>query len=305
MSNPAIVWFRRDVRLSDQAAIVAAVAEGPVIPVYILDDETPRHRQMGGASRWWLHHSLASLDKRLRDKGSQLILRRGNSADILARIAAETGAHSVHALRHYEPWWRNAERALRAQLPQGCQLCRHDGNYLLPIGAVTTGSGDPYKIYTPFWKSLHERMPPTDPLPEPQKIDAPESWPASEKLDDWGLLPAKPDWAEHFGTAWNPGEKGAHDNCDDFIDNATSYDVDRNLPSIEGTSRLSPHLHFGEISPATVWHKVSGRGRIVTVYQKELAWRDYAQNIIAQFPDYGSKSYRENFNDFPWRDFRS
>lgn len=301
MTDPVIVWFRRDLRLSDQAALSAAAAEGPVIPVYILDDETPRHRKMGAASRWWLHHSLVSLDASLRDKGSRLILRRGASADILAELADTVDASEIHALHHYEPWWRNAERDLKAALPDGITLCLHNGNYLMPPGAVTSGSGNPYKIYTPFWKALREYMPPSEPVRTPQSIDTPEKWPESDSLDEWDLLPANPDWATGFDI-WTPGEEGARRNVDAFVDKATGYDDSRNLPSEEGSSRLSPHLHFGEVSPAYVWHRVSGPGRDVTTYQKELVWRDYAQNAILQFPKYGSESYRDQFAEFPWRD---
>jgi deoxyribodipyrimidine photo-lyase len=301
MTAPAIVWFRRDLRLSDQAALAEAASRGPVIPVYILDDGTPKHRRMGAASRWWLHHSLKSLDASLRAKGSRLILRRGVSADILAELAETEGASEVHALRHYEPWWRNAEKDLQAALPDGVDFCFHDGNYLMPPGSVTTGSGQPYKIYTPFWKALREYMPPSEPVRTPQYIDAPETWPKSEALDNWNLLPTNPDWATGFDD-WSPGEEGARRNVDAFVDKAAAYDDFRNHPSIEGTSRLSPHLHFGEVSPAYVWHRVSGPGRDFTTYQKELVWRDYAQNAILQFPKYGSESYREQFAEFPWRD---
>jgi deoxyribodipyrimidine photo-lyase len=301
LTVPQILWFRRDLRLSDQAALAAATAEGPVIPVYVLDDETPKHRKMGAASRWWLHHSLKSLDASLRAKGSRLILRRGVSAVILAELAESVGASEIHALHHYEPWWRNAEKDLQAALPDGVDFCLHDGNYLMPPGSVTTGSGQPYKIYTPFWKALREYMPPSEPVRTPQYIDAPETWPESDALDDWDLLPTNPDWATGFDD-WSPGEEGARRNVDAFVDKAAAYDDFRNHPSIEGTSRLSPHLHFGEVSPAYVWHRVSGPGRDVTTYQKELVWRDYAQNAILQFPKYGSESYREQFAEFPWRD---
>ena len=143
----AIVWFRRDLRLADQAALLAAAGEGPVIPVYILDDDTAKHRKMGAASRWWLHHSLLALDDALQAKGSRLILRRGKSDEVLAAVAQEVGTARVHALRHYEPWWRNAERAVADRL----DLILHDGNYLAPADSVTTGAGQPYKIFTPFW----------------------------------------------------------------------------------------------------------------------------------------------------------
>jgi deoxyribodipyrimidine photo-lyase len=301
LAAPVVLWFRRDLRVSDQASLAAATSRGPVIPIYILDDETPKHRKMGAASRWWLHHSLVSLDANLRKKGSRLILRGGVSADILAEVAATSGASEIHAIRHYEPWWRNAERDLRDRLGSKATLHLHDGNYLMPPGSVTTGSGTPYKIYTPFWKALCEYMPPPEPIPAPYAIESPDVWPDSDSIKDWGLQPANPDWATGL-SGWKPGEAGARHNVDAFADKALDYDNRRNLPSIEGTSSLSPHLHFGEISPAYVWHEVSGPGCDVTTFQKELVWRDYAQNVIHQFPKYGSESYRAQFAGFPWRD---
>jgi deoxyribodipyrimidine photo-lyase len=302
MTRPAIVWLRRDLRLADQAAFVAAASAGPVIPVYVLDDDTPRHRKMGGASRWWLHHSLAALDADLRKLGSRLVLRRGAAADVLAELARETDAASLHCLRHYEPWWRNAEKALKEALPDDCALERHHGNYLMPPGSVTTGSGQPYKIYTPFWRALAQHMPPPEPLPAPKSLDPPRAWPKSDELADWKLLPTKPDWATGFAEEWTPGESGAAERVDAFVDKARHYEDRRNLPSIEGTSRLSPHLHFGEISPATVWHATMEAGGSVETFLKELVWRDYGQNVIAQYPDYGRANAREPFDAFPWRD---
>jgi deoxyribodipyrimidine photo-lyase len=297
MTNPSIVWLRRDLRLADQAALVAACGAGPVVPVYVLDDETPAHRAMGGASRWWLHHSLAALDRALRAKGSRLILRRGRCEDVLAALAAEVGAREVHALHHYEPWWRNAERAVGKALT----LHLHHGNYLTPPGTVLTGGGTPYKIYTPFWRALSERMPPPMPLPEPAMIPAPDSWPDSDALESWGLLPTKPDWAVGFAE-WQPGEGGALDRLDDFIGRAAKYQQRRNFPAVEGTSRLSPHLAFGEISPATIWHRTAALGGSTSTFLGELGWRDYAQNVILQLPSYGASSAKPEFDTFPWRD---
>ena len=297
MPDPTLLWLRRDLRLSDHAALIAAAAEGQVIPVYILDDDTPKHRRMGAASRWWLHHSLQSLDAHLRQKGSRLILRRGKSDDVLADLAQETGVTRVHCLRHYEPWWRNAERAVAKSLDLVC----HDGNYLLPPGSVTTGAGEPYKIYTPFWRALNTHMPPAKPHPVPHTIPAPGKWPNCDTLADWNLLPTAPDWAGGFRDEWTPGEAGAKTRLDAFVSSAAAYDTARNLPSEEGSSRLSPHLHFGEISPATVWHHVmKAQGDTVT-FRKELAWRDYAQNVILQFPDYAKANGRPKFDNLPWR----
>ncbi|WP_374541941.1 deoxyribodipyrimidine photo-lyase [Sphingorhabdus sp.] len=299
----SIVWFRRDLRLHDQAALLAAMAEGrPVLPVYILDDETPRHRRMGGAARWWLHNSLTQLDESLRARGSRLILRRGPVAQVLAQLVQEVGASAIHALRHYEPWWRNAERAVRDSLSKGAALIRHNGLYLHPPGSLTTNGGGQFKIYTPFWRALAQRMPPAEPRPAPDRIAAPDIWPDSDDLDSWGLLPSRPDWAGGMRDFWTPGEAGAAERLDDFLPGAKQYEEKRNLPSISGTSFLSPHLHFGEISPATIWHAAMDAGGSVETYLKELVWREYAANVILQFPDYGARNARAVFDRFPWRD---
>lgn len=298
MTAPSILWLRRDLRLGDQAALVAACAAGPVVPVYVLDDESPQHRRMGGASRWWLHHSLGRLDAALKAKGSRLILRRGRSEQVLAEVAQEVGAGEVHALHHYEPWWRNAERAVAKVLT----LHLHHGNYLAPPGTALTGSGTPFKIFTPFWRALQQHLPPPVPVAVPAQIAAPASWPASDSLDVWQLLPTKPDWAGGFGREWTPGEAGAHERLDDFADRAARYAARRNLPAVEGTSRLSPHLAFGEISPATVWHAVAGAGGSTATFLGELGWRDYAQNVILSLPEYGAKNAKADFDQIRWRD---
>jgi deoxyribodipyrimidine photo-lyase len=296
MTSPVLLWLRQDLRLADQPALVAACHDGPVIPVYVLDDETPGKHAMGGASRWWLHHSLTALGEALRAKGSRLILRRGKAQDVLAELVEETGAASVHAIRHYEPWWVKADEALA----KTADLVLHDGNQLAPPGSITTGAGKPFKIYTPFWRALSQHMPPDDPLRAPAKIPAPSSWPKTDTLGSWELLPAKPDWAKGFDD-WQPGEEGAHHRLDQFVGEAADYEAKRNLPSEEGTSRLSPHLHFGELSPRQVWHGAAGKGGSVRTFLGEIGWRDYAQTILLQYPEVGSRNTREQFDHMPWR----
>jgi deoxyribodipyrimidine photo-lyase len=294
-----IVWFRRDLRLADQTALHAAAAAGPIVPVFVLDDERAGDRKLGGASRWYLHGSLASLGSSLGRHRSQLILRKGDVVQELMAIARATGAKRIHAIRHYEPWWREAESELGGEI----ELCLHDGNYLMPPGSVTTGSGDPYKIYTPFAKALARELPARDVLEEPA-ISSPDSWPDSDSLDDWGLLPTKPDWAGGMRGFWTPGEAAAHDTLAGFKDRVSDYEEDRNLPSIDGSSRLSPHLHFGEISPVQVWDALSRySGKGTDTYRGEVMWRDYTQNVIYQFPKYPEQSYRDTFgSNFRWRD---
>ena len=297
MTEPVLVWLRQDLRLADQAAFVAAAAEGPVIPVYVLDDETPRHRRMGGASRWWLHHSLTSLAADLRKAGSRLVLRRGRADEQLRALAQATGAWRVHALGHAEPWWRNAERSVAKSL----DLVLHPGQYLVPPGTLRTGSGQPYRIYTPFWRTLVQHMPPPPPVPAPD-LSAPVQWPASDDLNDWQLLPTAPDWAAGMRQEWTPGEAGAQTRLDRFAECAARYGTARNLPSQAGTSKLSPHLHFGEISVARVWHAMAGARGSVEVFLGELGWRDYAANVLWQFPDYATANAKPAFDRMDWRD---
>lgn len=305
MTAPQIVWLRRDLRLEDQPALYAAAQAGPVVPVFVLDDAAAGDHAYGSASRWWLHHSLASLGESLAGLGSQLVLRRGDAAEELARLAAETGATAVHAIRHYEPWWRKAQGALKDTLPGGCELVLHDGNYLAEPGSVTAGSGGQYKIFTPFAKAVLAQMPPRNALPAPEKLITPGKWPSSEDLTDWQLLPMKPDWAGGMREFWDIGEAAAHDRLEEWAGEVEHYQDGRNLPSKDGSSRLSPHLHWGEISPVQVWQRLSDeRGPEQSdgwqTYAKELIWRDYAQNVIAQFPEYPSASYCEGYSGL-WR----
>jgi deoxyribodipyrimidine photo-lyase len=294
MSDPVILWFRQDLRLCDQPALIAAAGEGPVIPVYILDDETPGEWRIGGAQRWWLHHSLTSLAGSLKEKGSRLILRRGKAAEILPALVEETGAAHVHALRHYEPWWREAEAAL------GERLTLHDGNHLTRIEDVKTGGGQPFRVYSSFWKALQHFLPPEHPQPAPDAIAAPKRWPKSDKLADWNLLPTKPDWSGGFDTDWTPGEAAAQEKASEVGDLLGDYDEARNMPSVEGTTRLSPHLHFGEVSVRTIWHAAGDKAS--ETFRKELAWRDFTSGVVMALPDYGTINGRPKYDALAWRD---
>ena len=291
---PVLLWFRQDLRLHDHPALTAAAQAGPVIPVYVLDDEGPGQWRIGGAQRWWLHHSLASLDAALRDRGSRLILRRGPAAEVLSALMAETGAAAIHATRRYEPWWRAADDRL------GEALHLHDGDHLCRIEDVTTGAGGQFKMFSAFWKALSARMPPDEPLPMPRRIAAPARWPAGDALAAWGLLPTKPDWAGGFDV-WTPGEAAARRAVAQFAAIADDYEHDRNLPATEGTSRLSPHLHFGEASARHVWHRVAGRGAGVAAFRRELAWRDFTSGVILALPRYGDRNGRPAFDRMAWR----
>ncbi|MCP3733727.1 DNA photolyase family protein [Sphingomonas sp. RP10(2022)] len=295
MTVPNLLWLRQDLRLHDQPALVAASHEGPVIPVYILDDDAPGPWAIGGAQRWWLHHSLAALDVRLKAKHSRLILRRGKTVDVLQQLLDETGAGQIHAIRHYEPWWRKAEDALADR------IVLHDGNRLARIEDVTTGAGTPFKVFSSFWKALQSHLPPPEPLAVPRAIHAPASWPASDALADWRLLPHKPDWATRFAEDWIPGEAEALGKAKDWPKEVAAYDRRRNLPSEEGTSRLSPHLHHGEVSSATIYHAL-GHDAASAAFLRELAWRDFTAGVLLALPDYGSVNGRRRYDALPWRD---
>lgn len=293
MPQPKLVWLRQDLRLKDQAAFSAAAAEGPVIPVYVLDDQTPseRHR-MGGAQRWWLHHSLTRLAADLEAKGSRLILKRGRADEVLLKLAAEAGADAIYGLRHSEPWWIEAERRL------GDSLRLFDGDALAPLRGVLTGEGRPFRVYSAFWRALQEQMPPPPPQPEPKVLATPQTWPASDDLKDWALVPTRPDWSVGFEMV--PGEAEAHRKLSDFAPRVGHYEATRDLPSQDGTSQLSPHLHFGEISPAAVWHGVAGH-RDAGKFRKELAWRDFAKSLVQSLPAYADKAGVAKYDRLPWR----
>ncbi len=285
-----IFWFRQDLRLADNVALTAALEQGPVVPVYILDDSSPGEHAIGGAQRWWLHHSLKALDASL---GGKLVLRRGDSLSELERLMAETGTRHIHATRLYEPWWQRIDAELSGR------ITLHDGNYLAHPDTIRTGSGGRYKIFTPYWRALLDRMPPARPLPAPENVEIAQA--ESDSLQEWKLLPTQPDWATGFDV-WTPGEDGARAALRSFFDLVGDYDRARNMPSEAGTSRLSPHLHFGEISPATVWHHVSRKvGAKGEPYLREIGWRDYAANTIDQFPRYATKNARDEFDGLKWR----
>jgi deoxyribodipyrimidine photo-lyase len=295
MTQPTLLWLRQDLRLHDQPALFAAAHEGPVIPVYILDDDAPGEWAIGAAQRWWLHHSLTSLATALDEKGSRLILRRGDAVTILRQLLADTGATRIHAIRHYEPWWRAAEAAL------GDALDLHDGNHLARIEDITTGAGTPFKVFSSFWKALQSHLPPAEPLPAPDTIASPDRWPDSDTVAGWGLLPTNPDWSTGFFADWTPGETEALGKAEQWPDDVGTYEQRRNLPSDEGTSRLSPHLHHGEISPATVYHALD-RTADAAHFLREIAWRDFTAGVLLALPDYGTVNGRSKYDALAWRD---
>jgi deoxyribodipyrimidine photo-lyase len=304
MTAPVIMWFRQDLRLSDHPALTAAAAAGPVLPVYILDDETPGDWRWGGASRWWLHKNLSALHAKL-----PLVFRRGTTAQQLEKLAAESGASAIYFTRDYAPWSGTLERHVKEMCDKrgiGCH--RHGGFLLHEPEALRTGGGDFYKVYTPFSKNCYSRGAPALPKPVP-KIERAAVDVASDVLDSWNLLPTKPNWATGFETHWQPGEAGAQQRVSDFLDDGfQGYAEGRDRTDRNHTSRLSPHLHWGDISPRQVWHAASARmdsahgvldhdGR---KFLNEVLWREFSYHLIHHVPTFPDKPFRSEFENFPW-----
>ncbi len=325
VKSPSLLWFTQDLRLADHPALTGAAERGPVIPIYVLDDETPGHWRMGGASRWWLHGSLAALAEALAGKGSRLILRRGRASEVLAELAREVDARQVHASWGVEPWMRQAQDDLGSALAkEGRELRLYDGTLLFNPSTLATQDGRPFRVYSPFARAAMALPPPRSPLPVPAQIASPSRWPGSDRLDDWALRPIKPhwtgpDWAAGLRARWQPGEVHAQHRLRSFIqDGLQAYAVKRNDPGIDGTSRLSPSLHFGELSPNACWHAARtglpkpAAGRAANMSSpgrdkllKELLWREFCQHLLSQFPDLPTRAFRPEFDAFPWRPDRA
>ncbi len=309
--KPIIVWFRQDLRLTDHPGLRHAVESGqPVIPVYVHDEATPGVWQHGGASRWWLHHSLSSLAADLEARGSALILRRGAAREQLQRLVADTGADRLVMSRAYEPWARVLEADVYQDMTaQGIKVSRFEGTLLFDPDKVRTKTGVVYKVYTPFWRTV-STMPMRALAAAPRAIPTPASRPKSDRLHDWALLPVTPDWSGGMREAWAPGEAGASKRLDTFLKTGLAdYNTMRNRPDVVGTSRLSPHLRFGEISPATCWHRARAIAannpkldQGLETFLKELVWREFSYHLLYHWPTLPTEPFKSEFAKFPWVD---
>ena len=300
MTEPVLIWLHRELRLADNP-LFARNAGRPVVVAYVLDDETPGRWKLGGAARWWLHHSLERLAASLAEIGGRLVLRRGPAATAIPRLAAEIGARETHAGETAEPRLRRAQAAVAAT--PGLTLTLHRTRLLFHPEEIRTGGGTPYGVFTPFSRACLARGLPPPPEPAPKRLTpAPEV--ASDRLADWKLLPTRPDWASGLREAWEPGEAGAEKRLATFLRQALdSYGERRNLPGVEATSRLSPHLAWGEISPARAWlaaEAVGGNG--LRAWVNELLWREFAAHLLWHHPHMAEKPLRPVFARMPWRD---
>ena len=302
-NGPVIVWFRQDLRLADNPALRQAADSGrSVIPVFVLDDETAGEWATGAASRWWLHHSLSSLAGDLEARGVHLVLRKGRAQGVITSLVKETGASAVFWNRCYEPFAVKRDTAIKALLIEsGVEVASFNGALLVEPWTVKTKAGDPYKVFTPFWRQAREHIDASDPLPAPRKLTPWKSI-ASDSLDDWALTPDSPDWAHGFCDHWTPGEAGARERLSDFVEqDLAHYASGRDRPDRDDTSRLSPHLHWGEISPRQVWsatHDVADGN--AAKFRSEIGWREFAHNLLYAFPCFPEQNYQDKFDAFPW-----
>lgn len=314
MSTPTtIVWLRQDLRVADQPALRRAADRGRVVPVYIWAPEEEGDWPPGGATRWWLHHSLASLDEQLRERGSRLIIRRGPTQATLDELLEETGATAVYWNRRYEPAAIERDKQVKATLlSRGVQAESFNGSLLHEPWTVVTKQGGPYQVFTPFWKACLTADVRQETLPTPREVTSPAKWPKSLPLDELELLPSIP-WDAGFYEAWNVGAPAAERRLQQFISEAIArYHEDRDRADVDGSSLLSPHLHFGELSPRQVWTAVekelakspalkSKSGKGAEVFLKEVGWREFAHHLLYNFPQTPTEPLREQFRHFPWR----
>ena len=299
-----IMWFRNDLRLADNAALLAACADGArVLPVFVFDGELGGAWAQGGASRWWLHGSLEALGASLKKAGAKLVLRRGKAAEIIPALAAEVGADAVHCGRAHEPAARETDERVAAALPEGCRLEHHRVATLYDFDRAVTKTGGHFSIYTPFARACRALEKPGKPDAAPGKI-AGVSGVKGDELESWGLLPTKPDWAGGMRDTWTPGEEGAARRLASFLaEHFDEYGTERDKPgNPDGTSMLSPHLHWGELSPRQVWdaaQHAKGRGR--EKFENELLWHDFAAYLLWHNPAIPDEPMHEAYARLPWR----
>ncbi len=311
-----IVWFRQDLRLHDNPALVAALATGrPVIPVFILDDAAAGQWKAGGASRWALHHALDDLGTRLKAHDSTLVLRHGDSLTVLHALIKETGATSVFWNRRYEEWAVHQDIAIKEDLTgQGIDVTSINGRLLLEPWEIKNGQKQPYKVFTPYWRSCVQHLtmfPPVTAI-TPRVFHPPKTFPKSDTLKSWQLLPTKPNWAAPIAEQWTMTEEAALKHLADFIeDRVPHYSKERDYPTIDATSRMSPYLALGLISPTYIWTEVTTAmhdGRIppkshdeAEKFLRQIIWREFSYHLLFHFQSSATKALNPQYENFPWR----
>ena len=309
MPGPSIVWFRDDLRLADHPALRAAVDRGErVIGLYVFDEESAGVRPLGGAAKWWLHHSLVSLASRLEERGSRLVLRRGPAAREVQTVVRDAGASALLWNRRYGAAERTVDAGIKESLRAGgIEVASFGAHVLFEPWTIQNGSGKPYAVFTPFWRACQQAPAPRAPVAEPLTIEGPSSYPASDRIEDWDLLPTKPDWAGGLRDTWEPGEPAAQARLQEFLtEGIGDYQRTRDEPGAGATSRMSPRLRWGELSVHTIWRDAieqQGSGAhagSARRFLSEIGWREFAYHTLYHFPDLATKNWRAEFDDFPW-----
>ena len=308
--RPAVVWFRDDLRVADNPALHAAVQTGsPVLCVFVWDDETPELRAPGAASRWWLHHSLASLTESLERLGAGLVLLRGRSETVIETVLRETDASAIFWNRRYGGAERRIDEAVKtAARASGVEAASFAATLLFEPWTIRTGQDTPFSVYTPFWRACLAAPAPRKPGPAPRGVHG-GSLPRSLEtvtLDELGLLPTHPDWAGGLRETWEPGEKAAHAQLKHFLaDDLSDYREQRDVPGVDATSRLSPRLRWGELSPHQVWHatiekRQGATAQSASTFLSEVGWREFAYHTLFEHPDLATVNIHREYDSFPW-----
>ena len=311
-ARPVIIWYRDDLRLADNRALAAAVATGqPLLAIYVFDDGSPGIRPLGGASRWWLYHSLAALAADLARLGTALHIYRGAAGVLVPKLATAADASAVFWSCRYGAAERAVDTAVKSAL-HGAGIAAESRNdhLLVEPWEMKTKAGEPFKVFTPFWRTMRALGDPPAPVGKTKRIVAgvPPTAPKPIALDSLGLLPTKPDWAGGLRATWTPGEAGARKQLSQFIAKRLSgYADGRDRPDLPATSCLSPHLRFGEISPRQVWHAVARAAEDgyaphgdAEKFLSELGWREFSYHLLFHHPDLATANFDSRFDAFPW-----
>lgn len=320
--STALVWFRHDLRLADHPALYhAAKGHDAVVPLFVWAPHEEGDWAPGGAHRWWLHRSLQALDADLRERGSRLVVREGDSLEELRAVLRHTGADAVYWNKRYAPALRERDLAVAEALrADGVPFHTLEGRLLHDPDAIQTTSGGPYHVYTPFWKKFRDvvEVPPPIEAPRLGETRAPERWPASVEVGALGLTAEAQDgvdWADGFDALWGPqapgravGERGAHQRLAHFVAHGLAdYDAMRDRPGRDGTSLLSPRLHHGELSPRQVWHAVeawvenAAMRTQADAYLQEVVWREFSYHLLYHYPETTTEPLKDKFEAFRWR----
>ncbi|WP_411731201.1 cryptochrome/photolyase family protein [Paeniglutamicibacter sp.] len=307
-ASSTIVWFRDDLRVADNPALCAAMASGPATALFILDEQSPGVRPLGGAAKWWLHHALNELRESLAGLGVPLLLRSGAAAEVLPGLLAAAGISTMHWNRRYG----GPERAVDATAKKlatdaGLEAHSHAGTLLHEPWTVLTQDSRNFKVFTPFFNAL-QRLPMRPVLDRPEAQEPVTTNLPSEKLDDWGLLPSAPDWSHGLAAAWVPGEAAARDRLGVVLEEiAGDYATSRDRPDTDGTSRLSAALRWGHLGPVEVWEVLSGMLRVhperaegTRAMMRQLGWRDFCWNLLYHYPDLATRNLRSEFDAYDW-----